>query len=177
MAFTNPESACIIYTYPSCCVFLEPPLPLETSRRLSLSIVREFWCCLEPLLLCFPGQTIPNAWLVDTFSRIPLQEQLAEDLEKDIKMKFLLTSAKQIPGLSKYFPLPWTDRFMSKEDKKPTNPKKSKLQKTPVSQRAGNHTITQYFSAQNPNIKIRRAANKVTFNVRSYLFLFSQFHF
>lgn len=164
VAFTNQESPGIIYTYPSCCVFLEPPLPLETPRKISLSIVRQFWRCLEPLLSCFPGQTTPNHWLIDSFSRIPLQEQFAEDLEKDIKMKTLLGSEKQMHGISKYFPQPPIDRFMWREEKKSNLEKKSKLQKTSVTQRANSHTITHYFSSQNPNVKIRRTANKVTFN-------------
>ncbi|XP_057369554.1 uncharacterized protein LOC130690554 [Daphnia carinata] len=164
VAFTNTASPCIIYTYPSCCVFLEPPLPLETSRKMSLSVVRQFWSYLEPILSCFPGQTTPNPWLIDSFSRIPLQEQFAEDLEKEIKNKALLRSEKQIHGISKYFRQPSIDRFMWKEKKKQNQEKKSKLQKTSGTQRAKNTTITQYFSAQNPNVKIRRTANKVTFN-------------
>lgn len=81
-------------------------------------------------------------------------------------MKTLLGSEKQMHGISKYFPQPPIDRFMWREEKKSNLEKKSKLQKTSVTQRANCHTITHYFSSQNPNVKIRRTANKVTFNVR-----------
>ena len=166
VAFTGVRPSRVIYTYPSCCVFLEPPLSLPISTEKSLSIIRQFWTYLEPLLASFPGRMAVPAWLINPLVRIPLQEKYAEDLKQDVKMKALIGCEEQIEGTSKYFPQPPTESFTRKQENKPSSQTKAQFKKkTAGSQRMNNSTITQYFSKQNPNIKIRRSATKVKFNV------------
>lgn len=176
VAFTNVGPSRIIYTYPSCCVFLEPPLSVPISNKKSLSIIRQFWNFLEPLLACFPGQMMVQPWVTNPFVRIPLQEKCAEDLKQDVKMKALIGCEEQIEGTSKYFPQAPMDSFTRKQENKASNPKKTQFKKkTSDSPRMTNSTITQYFSKQNPNVKIRRTATKVTFKVCFFAKLFHIF--
>ena len=178
VAFTNVGPSHTIYTYPSCCVFLEPPLSVPTSNKKSLSIILQFWNFLEPLLACFPGRMTVQPWLIDPLARIPLQEKCAEDLKQDVKMKALIGCEEQIESISKYFPRPPIDNFTRKKENKPSNQKKTQFKKkTSDSQRMTNNTITQYFSKQNPNVKIRRTATKVTFKVSCFVTIISNGQF
>lgn len=133
----------------------------------SQSIVRKFWQDFEPLLIHFPGKVVSESWLLNPLARIPLQQKLAADLEYDVKAKTLLRLQEQNSKFSQYFLRTHVDNFSKKqENDKADQPQKSrKLNTTPSSQVTTNHKITKYFSAQHPNVKIRRTNNKVTFDV------------
>jgi hypothetical protein len=119
---------------------------------------------------------IVQPWVTNPFVRIPLQEKCAEDLKQDVKMKALIGCEEQIEGTSKYFPQAPMDSFTRKQENKASNPKKTQFKKkTSDSPRMTNSTITQYFSKQNPNVKIRRTATKVTFKVCCFAKLFHIF--
>lgn len=147
---------------------------LTTSSVISLSIVRKFWQDFEPLLQHFPGKVVSETWLLNPLARIPLQQKLAADIEYDVKAKTLLRLQERKSNFSQYFLRTHVDNFNKKQesDKGDQQKKSKKLNTASNSQVSTNHKITKYFSAQNPNIKIRRTSNKVSFNVSEYNFNF-----
>ncbi len=177
VAFSNEGT---VYTYPSCCVFREEPEILPTSAKSSFSIVRQFWQDLEQLLECFSGLT-PERWLLDPLAQIPWHQKLTADLENGVKMKAFLgiddvTSDNQ-STISRYFPTKATRDYGKKNPEQNQSGLKKTIGKNSnpsSSRRTVNSKITNYFSAQHPNIKIRRTATKVTFKVDiiSFLLLF-----
>lgn len=170
VAFTNEGT---VYTYPSCCVFREEPQILPTSAKSSHSIVLKFWLDLEQLLKFFPGLLTPEPCLLEPHARIPWHQKFIADLENDVKMKAFTGHDEVCENgniVSKYFERADSEKPIQKKALQGKNPN------TPGSRRTVNSKITNYFSAQHPNIKIRRTATKVTFKVFNYS-LFSKIIF
>lgn len=143
---------------------------LTTSSTTSLSIVRQFWQDFEPLLQRFPGKIVSESWLLNPLARIPLNQKLAADIEHDVKAKTLLKFQEEKENVSKYFLRTHVDNFIGKNQQPAAaDQKKTKKLNTSSQQSTNNnHKITQYFSAQHPNVKIRRTGTKVIFNVSEF---------
>ena len=89
VAFTGDDT---IYSYPSCCVFLRPPLFQSTS----VTIVREFWNDLVAILESYPLNVRPQSAVNESqpkVNRVPWHEKLRRDFQYDIELKRFLKSA------------------------------------------------------------------------------------
>lgn len=112
-----------------------------------------------------------ETWLINPLVRIPWQQKIVADIEHDVKAKGLLTQQERADTFSKYFLRTHVDNFNKKQENDSTDKRLAKKIKSSNSQQKVNSKITKYFSAQNPNVKIRRTNSKVIFDVRFTLFL------
>lgn len=167
-----------VYTYPSCCVFLQQPEVLPISDKTTKCTIRQFWKDLDLALKSFPGKVLPENWLTNTLLRTPMHQKLTADLEYDIKMRSLIENFPQTDRrVSKYFLKLHVDHFpKSKENKIDNLKSKREKKKNVASQSSLSNKITKYFPAgkfpaQQSNVEIRRSSNKVTFKVNIFDFI------
>lgn len=157
VTFSNDKT---VYTYPSCCVLLKPPVVLRTSGETATDYLRLFFKDLEPLVRCWYESLDFKVTPISRSSRIPWEDKLAGDIQYAHEMSKGLKPPEGFGGRSKYFNdvlKQMTERReeTDTQNRAPVQPRKKLV----------NSRITEYFSLRHPGIKVRRTASKITFQV------------